>query len=124
MQELDGVRVRVRKNIVQGDYSVLVKGKVVARQDLVVLKDVVFVVSEAGNRRARETGVRNVHAFADGVYVKTPLTEPLPVEGWVLITYHHKLHTRFVNRESGAAVEKAKLALFFKGCTTMARECA
>lgn len=120
MQELDGVRVRVRKNIVEGDYSVLVKGKVVARQNLVVLKDVVFVVSEAGNRRAREQGVRNVHAFADGVYVVTPLQESLPTEGWVPVTYHYKLHSKFVNRESGISVERASSAIFLKGCSVLA----
>lgn len=31
---------------------------------------------------------------------------------------------RSVNRESGAVVEKAKLALFVKGCSALAKDCA
>jgi len=42
------------------------KGKVVASAERVALKDVEFKVSEAGRRRVRKTGRKNVHAGAVG----------------------------------------------------------
>lgn len=52
-------------------YSVRRGGKVVEHTPEITLRDVRFVVSQSGLRRYRETGVRNVHAWANG----TELTE-------------------------------------------------
>lgn len=111
--DLEGVRVKVRKNIVQDDYSVLVKGKVVARMNRVVLKDVVFKVSASGNARARQERQRNVHAFAEGVFVVDD--EVLLTPSWEAVTYNHNLHTEFVTKTDGREVKKASLALFVTG---------
>lgn len=42
------------------------KGRVVAHADRVILRDVKMVVGQAGNRKVRETGQKNVHAFMRG----------------------------------------------------------
>lgn len=41
-------------------------GTVIGHADLVLLSDAEFVVQEAGQERARETGVKNVHAVVRG----------------------------------------------------------
>lgn len=41
-------------------------GRVVGKADAVVMTDVTFRVQPGGLRRARESGVRNVHAYARG----------------------------------------------------------
>jgi hypothetical protein len=63
-------RAGVTYSIRQGEY-------VVAHTDEVELKDVVFIVREAGKKRCLTSKVRNVHAFVRGKLdkVTTPNTE-------------------------------------------------
>lgn len=42
------------------------KGKVLYHQQSIVVRDVDFVIKGSEQRRARETGQRNVHAYARG----------------------------------------------------------
>ena len=50
---------KVQYSIKQGKY-------VVAHTSNIVLKDVEFTISKAGQLRARKSGIRNVHAYANG----------------------------------------------------------
>jgi hypothetical protein len=54
------------------------KGKVVEVVDGAILRNVRFVVSEAGRQRVLRDGVRNVHAFLDGHLAKTFALDSLP----------------------------------------------
>ncbi len=71
-----GMKVRVYRNLNRRSlfgpvYSVMdCKTRlVIAHVTDIKLKEVKFVVSEAGKRRARKTGKRNVHAFIEGCIV-------------------------------------------------------
>ncbi len=46
------------------------KGKVIAHRDIVTLKDVRFIVSQAGRNRVLKEKKKNVHAFAEGIIVE------------------------------------------------------
>lgn len=50
-------------------YSVMQNGRVVSRVRAIMLKDVTFVVREAGRQRVLATGHKNVHAFVRGKIV-------------------------------------------------------
>jgi hypothetical protein len=54
------------------------KGKVVDVVDGAILRNVRFIVSEAGRQRVLRDGVRNVHAFIDGHLAKTFALDSLP----------------------------------------------
>ena len=64
-------RVQVYYNIRRGDYSVRQAGRVIDQVDSIILRDVRFNVAPAGRDKARETGVKNVHATVTG-YVVSP----------------------------------------------------
>jgi hypothetical protein len=64
-----GVRARVHLNLHNGCYVVTIKSKVVGYAHALVLDDVTAGVSMSGYRRCRDEGVRNVHAFLEGVVV-------------------------------------------------------
>jgi hypothetical protein len=61
--------VRVYRNLNRKLWSIRRKGLVVDRVPCVLLRSVEFVISPSGLNRARNTGVRNVHAFAEGFLV-------------------------------------------------------
>ena len=65
MGELDG-NVMVYRNRRLGCWSVLRRGRVVARVQSIVLEEVAFRVRASGHTRACRLGQRNVHAFACG----------------------------------------------------------
>ena len=48
-------------------YSVMRRGKVIARLKCILLCDVTFVVRHAGRERAIREGRKNVHAFVRGI---------------------------------------------------------
>lgn len=62
------MRYEVYRNLHNGLFSIREKKSklVVAHARKVGLCNVKFVVKEAGNKRARDTGVRNVHAWVEG----------------------------------------------------------
>tara|TARA_Y100000593_G_scaffold80116_1_gene149419 strand:+ start:5260 stop:5727 length:468 start_codon:yes stop_codon:yes gene_type:complete len=63
-------KVRVYRNLHKKCVSVRQGGIVKCHAVNVVLKDCRFIVSEAGQRRVREEGKKNVHAFVEG-YVRS-----------------------------------------------------
>lgn len=66
---LIGKQVRVYRNLHQDCWSVQYKGLVVYHAQTVHLKDVRFVVQQAGYERFLREGVKNVHAFVTGKLV-------------------------------------------------------
>ena len=58
--------VEVYFNVRKRVFSVREHGKVIGHTDKILLKDVQFVVREAGRQRVLRTGCKNVHAWARG----------------------------------------------------------
>lgn len=63
--------VWVYRNLHKKCYSLMQNGHVVAYADRFCLKDVTFRVREAGLKRCRKTGKKNVHAFMIGTIVSS-----------------------------------------------------
>lgn len=69
--------VKVYRNLKHGKkarplYSIMHKGRVVARQHRVLLTAAKFIVNQAGRRRVIQSGRKNVHAFVVGEWVRLP----------------------------------------------------
>lgn len=100
-------KVDVYKNLNEGGYSVRSRetstyGTVLDVVGSVCVKDVEFVVQPAGQERVRETGLKNVHAFARGT-----IGELGPVGG-VPVTYRPKEHDSFVRADTGEPIDSAE----------------
>lgn len=67
---LYGSRVQVYRNLNDGCLSVKVKGIVRGHAMSVELSDVRFTRDDRSWEAARDAGVKNVHAFAEGVLVR------------------------------------------------------
>jgi len=83
---------------------------VIAHAAQVVLSDVTFRVSAAGNARVRREGKKNVHAFARGTVVS--IGTLFTIEGSVGVTYNPYKYTTFVNADNERPVYGARLAGF------------
>ncbi len=81
---------------------------VVAHLDGLVLADVRFRVSAAGNARVRAEGRKNVHAYARGIVV-WPGAEECHREGVVQVGYNPYIYTTFVT-EDGHPIYEARKA--------------
>ena len=62
-------RVRVYWNLHKNIWSIMKKGKVIGHRDTILLKDVRFIVSQAGRNRVLKEKKKNVHAFAEGIVI-------------------------------------------------------
>lgn len=96
-------------------YSIVDKetGKVVGHERHVLLSDCSFTVQPAGNKRTRDTQVKNVHAWVEGDILATG--EDVAEFGaavllWPEFTYNPYEHTTFVDAD-GAEVARAQSAL-------------
>jgi hypothetical protein len=104
------------------------KGSVVAHVERIALKDVEFRVQDGGRRRARKTGVKNVHAGCvgtvealwgavprgdidnktiRGLAVGRPWS---PLEGAERVRYNPHETDSFVREDTGAKVVRAERA--------------
>lgn len=112
MSDLIGTEVDVYFNLHKKVWSVRDRKtrRVIAHLDSLVLSDVTFHVSAAGNARVRSEGRKNVHAFARGTVVSTE-PEPVPA-GAADITYNPHKHTTFVTRYGEHPVTGAMYAYF------------
>tara|TARA_R100000773_G_scaffold26228_1_gene22840 strand:+ start:4868 stop:5239 length:372 start_codon:yes stop_codon:yes gene_type:complete len=63
------MKVDVYYNLHKKTFSVKHKGKVIAHEDYVWIKDAQFVVSEAGRQRVLREKKKNVHAFVRGEWL-------------------------------------------------------
>jgi hypothetical protein len=80
-------KVRVYRNLHKKCVSVKQLGIVRCHARNVVLKDCKFIVSLAGQRRVREEGKKNVHAFIGGYVVKDAEQAILGDFGWDTVYY-------------------------------------
>jgi len=104
-------RVRVHWNLHRGGYSVTVKGRVVDTPAAVCLRNVRFVVSDAGLARIRKLGRRKVVAWAEGELC-SPVEAPA---GAPTVTFNPWKGDRFVIRETGAPIDQASCVRFSSG---------
>lgn len=84
--------------------------RVIAHVAQIVLSDVTFRVSAAGNARVRREGKKNVHAFARGTVVS--IGNLFTIEQAVPVTYNPYKYTTFVNADTERPVHSALLAGF------------
>lgn len=87
--------------------------RVVAYAKEVVLIDVTFRVSAAGNARVRSEGRKNVHAFARGTFMGIDVLATLPDDGGVYVTYNPYKYTTFVEKDTERPVHRADSVWMF-----------
>ena len=81
-------KVRVYRNLHKKCVSVKQGTLVKCHAENVVLKDCTFIVSEAGQKRVREQGKKNVHAFIEGHVVDARKADELLDFGWETVYYN------------------------------------
>ena len=81
-------KVRVYRNLHKKCVSVRQGSLVKCHATNVVLKDCRFIVSEAGQKRVREEGKKNVHAFIEGYVVHARKSLELLDFGWNSVYYN------------------------------------
>ncbi len=112
--------VRVYRNLHKNCLSVKQDGIVRCHADSVFLGDCRFIVSEAGQKRVRDEGRKNVHAFVEGVLVDARETDNY-VDGhlsdqeiewghsrWIDLYYNPYKVDGFTNKQTGSVVSWAK----------------
>ena len=81
-------KVRVYRNLHKKCVSVKQGGIVRCHATNVVLNECRFIVSEAGQKRVREEGRKNVHAFIEGYVVDARKSLELLDFGWDTVYYN------------------------------------
>jgi len=81
-------KVRVYRNLHKKCVSVKQGSLVRCHATNVVLRDCKFIVSEAGQKRVREEGKKNVHAFIEGYVVPASKSLELLDFGWETVYYN------------------------------------
>ena len=110
ISDLMGQRVRVHKNLHRGDWSVTVRGRVVAHVAEIVLSDVSFKVRESARQQVIARRCRQVHAWGEGTVVASA-----PDEARVAITYNPYRAATFTRRDEGSAVSHCAAVHFTAG---------
>lgn len=106
-------KVDVYYNVTRETYSVkarggAMRGRVVAHSPKVILRDVEFVVSQAGRARVLRDRVKNVHAYARGTlqgdaHARFEAEDPRAVE----VSYNPYRAGSFVRVDNGLPVNRA-----------------
>lgn len=104
-----GQRVRCHLNLHRGDWSITVKGRVVAHVAEIALADVVFHVRARARERVVAKRCREVHAWAIGTIVDTVALPDMPR---IPISYNPYKAATFVVRDSGEPIARCDYALF------------
>jgi len=81
-------KVRVYRNLHKKCVSVKQDGIVRCHTTNVVLYDCKFIVSEAGQKRVREEGRKNVHAFIEGHVKAAHVADEMTDFGWDTVYYN------------------------------------
>ena len=102
----------VYRNLNRGGVSIKARsgkdsGRVIGYAKNIVMKDVDLAVQPSGNQRVRREGRRNVHAFARGTVIETDGDSLFNFDDAVRITYHPKMHSSFVIKETQVPISKA-----------------
>lgn len=112
------MRLRVYQNLNRRCLSIQAKvngvWRVVRYEEEITLKNVSFIISEAGHQRVLKTKRRAVHAWAEGEETEEHLEDGFPIR------YNPYLHDNFINAETGETVVFTKLA-YFNGKTKESR---
>ena len=103
-----GTAVRVHKNLRRGDWSVTVRGKVVAHVPSVTLANVTFKVSEKRRLAVIAMHAREVHAWCEGT-IAAPLPASMPR---VPITYNPFRCGSFHRRDNGEPLTACQFVEF------------
>ena len=117
-------RSQVYFNLHKRCFSVQQGGRVIGHADGVMLENVRFNVSKAGQRKVRETGRKNVHARVTGFMVpnKTGVGTNytmkfsvlnLLVDGFRRAKYNPYKNDTFVDADSGEELHDAKEVIMF-----------
>jgi hypothetical protein len=116
-----GSRVRVHLNLHNGCYVVGVGGRVQGYTHGVTLRDVTAKVSEAGWRRCRSEGTRNVHAWLEGTLADVAPTPPAAGRSWGALSYNClTMPPCFYWRESGVCFTDAREVRCLPGAVVFA----
>lgn len=88
-------------------------GRVVMHADELRLRGVTWTVQPAGNRKVREQGRKNVHAFATGILDSLNLygARTTGVD-WHRVRYNPYIHTKFHKVYGNRADEPIETSLF------------
>lgn len=98
--------IRIYRNLHRQCLSIMQAGKVACHAENVLMQNVRFIVSRAGQKRVRETKRKNVHAFIEGTWTNGNVP---PVLGdWVELYYNPYTCDGFINRKSGQIVNVAQ----------------
>lgn len=114
MSDLIGKDVDVYFNLHRKCWSVRDRKtrRVIAHLNGLVLSDVAFRVSAAGNARVRREGRKNVHAFARGTVIGTEPVLPPYGTRYVNVAYNPYRFTTFVVKGSETPIHEARRAWF------------
>lgn len=124
-------KVRVYRNLHKNCFSVKQDGLVRCHTDHITLEDCHFIVSKAGQKRVRNEGRKNVHAFVEGVlantreadtYVDGEKSDAEIWEGkssWQQAYYNPYTCDTFINQYDGSPLETARFADLYVYPTTI-----
>lgn len=104
------MRVEVYWNLNRRTFSVRHKGKVIAYRDMVMLRDVRWVVWPSGQARVRRERKKNVHAFARGTWDPVEPVDLTGLNGKAIRYDPYKTDT-FVYTTGESAVESDRVLL-------------
>ena len=124
-------KVRVYRNLHKNCFSVKQDGLVRCHADHVTLRDCKFIVSKAGQKRGRDEGRKNVHAFVEGLLADTREADAI-VDGtksdeqiwsgessWRQAYYNPYTCDTFINQYDGSPLETARFADLYIDPTTI-----
>jgi len=124
-------KIRVYRNLHKDCFSVKQGGLVRCHADHVTLKDCKFIVSKAGQKRVRDEGRKNVHAFVEGMLADTREIDNC-VDGnkseqeiWAGKSNGQKAYYNpytcdtFINQHDGSPLETAKFCDLYIDPTTI-----
>ena len=117
------MRVEIYWNLHKKMYSVrnLKTGRVIAHTYEAIILQPEFVVRQAGNRKVRETGVKNVHAFVrgklyglDADVIMSNIPDHMMWDMYY-VTYNPYKYTSFVDVDDKKPIRKAGIAALQTG---------
>lgn len=102
----------VYRNLRTGTWSLRSNGKVIDHPYGIVVLNATFVVQPAGNRRVRQEGRKNVHAFVRGERSYMSMQDRVRlIPRMRKATYNPYQNTAFVDSETGEEIFKADLVI-------------
>ena len=101
-------KVRVYRNLHRGCVSVKQGGIVRCWTNNIVLKDCKFIISKAGQKRVRDEGKKNVHAFVEGYLADVRKADEQAGFTWTESYYNPYRTDTFQDKETGKSISSAK----------------